>query len=280
VYGPKYLEPGIKFGRLIVVKVDETSKRKNNKSITSSEWKCKCKCSCPEQKVVSISRISLCRGETKSCGCIRKERVLQMNFGKRKVNPIEREGSIVKIFFFKHPNEYTVVNTEDYDKVKGFCWYKDTATSNLTYASANSHGLFKTQDIKIHQIICPCEEGFEPDHCNGNGLDNRKENLRPLTHRYNMRNTKRQENNRSGVTGIYWSKNNQRWIVQITTEDAQLYVSSYKEFKEAVLARYLAEKEFFGENTRNWDEKYADNPEILALLPWLEKEYEKIPNTP
>lgn len=54
---------GLKFGRLTVIK-----KVKNNKK-GNSQWLCRCDCG---NEIIVFSN-NLCRGNTKSCGCLRKD---------------------------------------------------------------------------------------------------------------------------------------------------------------------------------------------------------------
>jgi len=60
--------------------------------------------------------------------------------------------------------------------------------SRLFYAArqvATPHGL---RQFRMHNAILPCAPGFRPDHENGDGLDNRRCNLRPATPTESARN--------------------------------------------------------------------------------------------
>jgi hypothetical protein len=80
-------------------------------------------------------------------------------------------------------------------------------------------------------------EGFEIDHRNGDGHDNRLENLRLTTHADNMRNARMYHNNKSGVTGVYWDKATNCWRSSIGTTS----IGRYGDFESAVRARRDAE---------------------------------------
>jgi hypothetical protein len=71
------------------------------------------------------------------------------------------------------------------------------------------------------------------DHINGDIADNRIENLRSATHSENMRNSRKPVNNTSGIKGVYWQKDKNKWRVQIWNNGKQQYVGSYREIDEA-----------------------------------------------
>jgi hypothetical protein len=61
----------------------------------------------------------------------------------------------------------------------------------------------------------------EIDHKNGNGLDNRRSNLRPATHQENNRNRRLQSNNTSGYKGVHWETCTQKWRAVIKVDGHQ-----------------------------------------------------------
>ena len=78
------------------------------------------------------------------------------------------------------------------------------------------------------------KKGFEIDHINGNGLDNRKSNLRFVTPRQNLQNmhTKRY----SKYPGVTWHKINHRWMAQIKINGRPIYLGYFNNEYEAYLA--------------------------------------------
>jgi hypothetical protein len=134
--------------------------------------------------------------------------------------------------------------------VSGFAWSVSTK-DNLHYLRRNtkSNGSGKSKEF-LHRLILDCPEGMMIDHINGNGLDNRTQNLRICTHSENMRNRRRHKNNKSGYKGVYQDcrrKRNQ-WRAQIKFEGKKISIGSYKTPEEAhkaymVLAKKL-HKEF------------------------------------
>nr|WP_314586609.1 HNH endonuclease [uncultured Pseudomonas sp.] len=55
----------------------------------------------------------------------------------------------------------------------------------------------------LHRRIMQCPEGMVVDHINGDGLDNRRANLRICLQRQNLMNRRIHCNNRSGFKGVY-----------------------------------------------------------------------------
>jgi hypothetical protein len=68
-----------------------------------------------------------------------------------------------------------------------WCGMKSYSKSRNVYATAK----YKGKRIWLHQVICGKKKGLVIDHINQNSLDNRKENLRNVTHRDNLLNSHR-----------------------------------------------------------------------------------------
>lgn len=49
----------------------------------------------------------------------------------------------------------------------------------------------RARHVPMHHYVLPARPGLDVDHANGDSLDNRRENLRHLTHRANIRRSKR-----------------------------------------------------------------------------------------
>ncbi len=80
------------------------------------------------------------------------------------------------------------------------------------------------------------------DHINGNPADNRIDNLRCVSHSENCRNVALKSNNKSGATGVYYNKENRRWIAQIAYDGKTNHIGSFKTLAEAKVARKIAEE--------------------------------------
>ena len=81
----------------------------------------------------------------------------------------------------------------------------------------------------------------EIDHIDGNGLDNKKTNLRSVTHKENAKNAKLCKNNTSGVCGVTWNKKSEKWMAQIKNDGWNLYLGLFEDKFDAICARRSAE---------------------------------------
>jgi hypothetical protein len=83
------------------------------------------------------------------------------------------------------------------------------------------------------------------DHINGNGLDNRRRNLRPATRQENMRNRRKLHAGTSKYKGVYLQEG--RWIAKIRVlGKSQTYLGSFADEMSAALAYDAAARLQFG----------------------------------
>ena len=107
---------------------------------------------------------------------------------------------------------------------------------------------FVTVDGKIvraHRLIWMIVHGHLPkgqiDHINGDGTDNRLENLRDVTHQENSKNRRRQSNNKSGVTGVWWNTKHQKWVASLNCGKQSKHLRMFDDIEDAKAARRMAE---------------------------------------
>lgn len=72
-----------------------------------------------------------------------------------------------------------LIDTADLDKVKAVssAWYTAKGGQGGVYAIAKVGG----KTVRLHRVITDCPQGHHVDHINGNGLDDRKRNLRTVS---------------------------------------------------------------------------------------------------
>jgi len=103
-----------------------------------------------------------------------------------------------------------------------------------------------------HRVIFLMKTGRWPgeiDHINHIRDDNRWENLREASHLENQRNKSLNKNNTSGVCGVYWRKDSQKWQTLIVVNNRLLHLGYYHDKEDAIAARAAAEIKYgFHEN--------------------------------
>lgn len=144
-----------------------------------------------------------------------------------------------------------IVDTEDVTKIEGKNWFalvtKNKGTLYSVYAARNvraSDG--KVSQELMHRIIAGTPDGLDTDHEDGNGLNNRKNNLRPATRSENSCNSKLQKNNTTGFKGVSKAKDRNRYCAYIKLHGRNKYLGSFNTKEEARDAYIFASKELHG----------------------------------
>ena len=101
------------------------------------------------------------------------------------------------------------------------------------------------ENVWLHRVILK-EPVNEVDHKDHNGLNNRRENLRPCTGSQNCGNG-RYGTGASGLRGVSRRRNNWNWEARITVSDKFRYLGAYATSEEAPRAYDAAAIEHFGE---------------------------------
>ena len=90
------------------------------------------------------------------------------------------------------------------------------------------------------------QAGVSVDHRNGDGLDNRRSNLRPCSHSQNMCSQKKNITNKSGFKGVNFCKQQKRWRADITSQGKRYNLGRYDTKEEAKKAYDKKAKKLFG----------------------------------
>lgn len=140
-----------------------------------------------------------------------------------------------------------LVDDEDFDRVSAEgSWYA-AASLNTSYARRVYHlggGRYTTRTM--HGLITGLPY---VDHVNGDGLDNRRTNLRPATASQNQANQRMRRDNTSGFRGVQAAPND-RWRALIIVGGKRISLGYYDAREDAARAYDAAAIKFFGEYAR------------------------------
>ena len=87
-----------------------------------------------------------------------------------------------------------------------------------------------------HRLIWIFHHGTTPDqidHINGNTFDNRIENLRDCSKSENQHNRALNKNNTSGVKGVSWCKQKNKWRCRINLDGSIAHIGFFETLHEA-----------------------------------------------
>jgi hypothetical protein len=85
------------------------------------------------------------------------------------------------------------------------------------------------------------------DHINHDGIDNRRENLRPATIAQNNHNQRPRMGHSSRYKGVTWNRQRSKWQAAIKVKGENRYLGMYISEEEAALAYNAAALEAYGE---------------------------------
>lgn len=144
--------------------------------------------------------------------------------------------------------KYVILDDDDFWIVKDLKWYSIRNQSGNWYAGSHPNG---TAPILMHRLLC----GFPPfqlDHRNGNGMDNRRMNLRFANHSQNQANRLAPVRNESGFKGASRDSRKRKspWRARIKVNDVECWLGMFSSPEEAGIAYGLAAILFFGEFAR------------------------------
>lgn len=197
-----------------------------------TKWKCKCDCG----NYVDVYQEHLLSGATKSCGCHMGEMVSLKKTNNGQYYYID--GSDVG-FGVINGSPAFIFDLDDAEIIQKNNWIVDASG----YVMSMKHQ-------RLHRVIVGAHEklisGYVIDHINGNKLDNRKCNLRQISHGNNLKNAKVYNKNLFGVNGVRQTQGG-RYRASIVCDNVVHKLGIFDTVEEAIDARLKAEKELFNE---------------------------------
>ena len=138
-----------------------------------------------------------------------------------------------KIFLTQ--GQFTIVDDADYEWLNQWTWCAHYNVDNDSYYAERHEKLpnGKTVNVLMHRQVLGLEYGDkrQGDHIHHDTLDNRRSELRIVTHRQNVSNVKRKVT--SKYVGVSWDSVNGLWFSRITLNKKQKNLGRYAIEKEA-----------------------------------------------
>ena len=108
------------------------------------------------------------------------------------------------IYSAKYGEQTVFYDAADAHKVEPYTWHLGPG-HNTFYAKRNipRNGGKRLSPVTMHRDLLGTPKGMLTDHINGNGLDNRRSNLRICSMSENMANRSKTVQNSTGYKGVY-----------------------------------------------------------------------------
>jgi len=139
-----------------------------------------------------------------------------------------------------------IVDPEDYEWLSQWNWYARFSKGAWYVLRAGPKVKGKCHSVYMHRVIMQTPDGMQTDHINGNGLDNRRENMRSCNcaqNQYNQQKQKRATSSR--FKGVSWDGRKYRAYIKVAGECISL--GRFASEVQAALTYDEAARRYFGE---------------------------------
>lgn len=232
------IPPGIVFGRLTVV--EEARLPVGN----STKRAMLCRCECGQQKTVLLEHLR--SGASRSCGCARRgvqaEDVARLIPGE------------VPLYGKRARGRVAIVDIEDYGLVMQHRWH--VLEHDPVAPGRRAHGPYAVYDsrqggirvaVYMHQLIAGHPRSGRIDHIDGNGLNNRRSNLRPASKQQNGANARKNPGKSSAYKGVFWDHRRSRWVATIMVDGRTQRLGRFGDEQDAAHAYDAAARASFAD---------------------------------
>ncbi len=128
-----------------------------------------------------------------------------------------------------------LVDNRDYEQLNQWNWYANKNSPNHWYACRRKQVDKNRSLFLMHRVILKAPRHLQVDHINGDGLDNRRINLRLCTQSQNSHNQKTVFGS-SKYKGVYWNKIGKQWRAHIGISGKVIHLGYFRSEKKAALA--------------------------------------------
>jgi hypothetical protein len=160
---------------------------------------------------------------------------------------------LVNVSTSRGPKVFAKISPQDAEIILKYKWRftqakKGRVRQTIRYALAQEKRGGQYIRLKMHRVILNAPEGVHVDHINGDGLDNRRENLRLVTPQLNQANSRKRLVGGSVYKGVAWSAPARRWRAYIAPNRKQIHLGLFNTEIEAAQAYDAKAREIWGEH--------------------------------
>jgi hypothetical protein len=155
---------------------------------------------------------------------------------------------------------FAIVDDDDFEELSKHRWYLYKGR-NTHYACRSHYERDNTRHIRMHREIAKAQPLDEVDHINGNGLDNRKCNLRLCSrsqNSWNMVSTR----GTSKYKGVSYKKKTKKWKAQINYQNHDYHIGYFSSELDAAIAYDACARILYGDfarlNRKQYGRKHHD----------------------
>lgn len=135
----------------------------------------------------------------------------------------------------------TKVDLDDYPLILDYTWRAQQGRRGLLWYATTSKN---KKTVFMHKLIT----GYTmTDHKNGDGLDNRRINLREATPQQNKWNQRKRSGSISKYKGVGWQYTHNKWVARIVVDSKRKFIGYFDSEIDAALAYDSVCREKFGE---------------------------------
>ena len=140
-----------------------------------------------------------------------------------------------------------VIDATDVAMVAGRHWTAKESRDPRSGIINSVYAATGVATLRLHRLLMCAPDGYEVDHIDGDGLNNRRINLRVVTKSQNLQNRRPNRKSASGVKGVTWHKRLGKWQASIMANKTAHYLGYFENLEDAAAAYAKASAELHGE---------------------------------
>lgn len=192
-----------------------------------------CRCACGNER--DVAQANLVKGGSRSCGC-------SWLADRSDPEPPPIAGAR---WIALGRGKFALVDDTDYQTVTQYRWHYDK--NNYAQRTVRIEG--KIRVTRMHVLLLQPQAGFETDHVNGDGLDNRRMNLRIVSRQENIRTCAARRGSASGYRGVRFSARD-GWMARISDGASCVSRCGFASAEEAARAYDALARKLHGQHAR------------------------------